>query len=181
MRNRRIKRVAIVIAALSLALTATATAVITSTKGGLQVSVDKRTGDTPSSTSNNMAWSEINGASVVVSVPAGQSRLYDVPFYAESQCSGPMGGTCAVRIVALNLDTGVPIELSPASGLDFAFDTDVPGAPDDLREAHAMERSARLTADDDGTDYQIEVHYRVTNNQTVFTLDDWHLAVIANL
>ena len=180
MRKRKLRRLAIAIAALFALTGGTAAAVITSTKGGLQVSVDKRTSDLPSSTSNQF-WSDVNGASVLVSVPAGQSRLYDVPFYAESQCSGPMGGTCAVRIVALNLDTNVLTELSPQSGIDFAFDTDVPGAPDDLREGHAMERSARLAADNDGTDYQIEVQYAVTNNQTTFTLDDWHLAVLANV
>jgi hypothetical protein len=178
--SRKVKRVALIIAALSLAVTGTATAVITTDKGGIQVGVDKRTSDLPSSTSN-LFWSDIPGASVVVSVPADQSRLYDVPFFAESQCSGAMAGTCSVRIVALNLDTNQLTVLNPQSGIDYAFDTDVPGAADDLREGHAMERSARLEADDDGTDYQIEVQYAVTNNNTVFTLDDWHLAVLANL
>ena len=44
-----------------------------------------------------------------------------------------------------------------------------------------MERSIRLVGDGNGgTNYQFEVQYGVTNPNSVFTLDDWHLAVEAS-
>jgi hypothetical protein len=180
MRTRKFKRLAVALAVLFAGITGTAAAVITSSQGGLQVSVDKRTSDTPSST-NNTFWSDINGASVLVDIPAGQSRLYDVPFFAESQCSGANAGACTIRIVAVNLANGVVTELNPQAGADYAFDSDVPGGADDLLEGHGMERSIRLPAVQNGPDYQIEVQYAVTNPNTTFTVDDWHLAVLANL
>ncbi len=55
------------------------------------------------------------------------------------------------------------------------------GAANDLREGHGMERSIRLVGDGNGgTNYQFEVQYGVTNPNSVFTLDDWHLAVEAS-
>jgi hypothetical protein len=77
-----------------------------------------------------------------------------------------------VRIIA---DSGGAItQLDPASGRDFAFDTDLVGAVDvDGAEGHAMERSRRLLPGN----YDIRVEYEVTNAATVFTVDDWHFAV----
>jgi hypothetical protein len=178
-----LKRISVIGAVLIAAgaLAATAAAVITSDTGGQEVRVDKRTNDLPSTTSNTF-WSDLPGASLLVSVPAGQSRLYDVPFFAESQCAGPGGGgACTVRIVATNIATGVVTELNPQSGADYAFDSDMAGAVDDLREGHGMERSRRLSGGANGANYQIEVQYAVANNNIVFTLDDWHLAVHTNL
>jgi hypothetical protein len=64
---------------------------------------------------------------------------------------------------------GVITPLDPASGMDFAFDTDVAGGSDDDAEAHATERSRRLQAGP----YTIRVQYAVTNAGTTFILDDW--------
>ena len=77
-------------------------------------------------------------------VPANTSRLYDVPFFAESQCNGPNAGDCAVRIVAIS--GAVVTELNPVAGADYAFDSDITGAADDLREGHGMERSSGCPA-----------------------------------
>jgi hypothetical protein len=176
------KRISILAGALAAAgvLAATASAVITADTGGAEVRVDKRTNNAPSSTSN-VFWSDIPGASLVVNVPANSSRLYDVPFFAESKCVGPGTGVCSVRIIAVNLGSGVVTELNPQAGMDYAFDSDIPGAFDDLAEGHGMERSRRLPGGANGTNYQIEVQYAVSNNTTTFTLDDWHLAVHTNL
>jgi hypothetical protein len=104
-----------------------------------------------------------------------------VPFFAETSCAGPQAGGCSVRIIAINLQTGQPVELNPQAGFDYAFDSDMPGASNDLLEGHGMERSIRLAGDGNGgTDYQIEVQYGVTNPNSQFTLDDWHLAVEAS-
>ena len=172
----------IVIGALCLAgaLSASAAAVITESHGGKQESVDKRTGNTPSTTSNPF-WTDLFGASLVVHVAENDSQLFDVPFFAESSCGGPQAGGCSVRIVAINVENGQLTELNPQAGFDYAFDSDMPGAANDLREGHGMERSIRLAGDGNGgTDYQFEVQYGVTNPNSVFTLDDWHLAVEAS-
>ena len=181
MKQRTVKKLGALIGALvvSGALAGTAAAVITWDTGGAQVKVDKRTNNVPSTTSST-DWVNLPGASVGVFVPANQTRLYDVPFFAESLCNGPAAGTCTVRIMAFG-GPGGPIELNPQAGADFAFDTDMAGGLDDVREAHAMERSKRLAGGANGTNYTIQVQFAVTNAQTAFTLDDWHLAVLTNL
>jgi hypothetical protein len=181
MQSRTIKRLVIVLGALvaSAALAGTAAAVITFDAGGAQIRVDKRTNDQPTST-NHTEWENLPGASVAVNVPANQSRLYDVPFFAESLCTGPNGGgACSVRIVAISGANVIP--LSPDSGIDYAFDSDMAGALDDLREGHAMERARRLTGGQNGTNYLIQVQFAVTDPQTTFTLDDWLLAVYTSV
>jgi len=182
MKQRLIRRAGVALGALALTgiLAATAAAVITSDRGGAMLSVDKRTGNTPTVTSA-VQWSDLPGASVLVNVPPNQSRLYDVPFFAESQCAGPnTGGACSVRIIAVHIATGSVTELNPQAGIDYAFDSDMAGALDDLREGHGMERSKRLPGGPNGSNYQIEVQIAVNDPTTVFTLDDWHLAVHTN-
>ena len=180
--NKRIKRVSIVIGALLItgALAGTAAAVLTADAGGAQLRVDKRTNNVPSITKST-TFIDLPGANVVVNVPKNQSRLYDVPFFAESQCAGPGGGGwCSVRIIATSLNTGASVELNPQAGVDYAFDSDMAGATDDLYEGHGMERSRRLPGGPNGASYRIRVQYRVTNNTIAFRLDDWHLAVLTN-
>jgi len=181
--KHRMKRIALLIGALFAAgiLTGTAAAVLTADSGGAQLRVDKRTNTLPSTT-RSTTFVDLPGASVDVRVPPNQSRLYDVPFFAESQCSWPgSGGWCSVRIIATNLANGASVELNPASGIDYAFDSDpTPGAIDDNWEGHGMERSKRLSGGPNGTAYRIRVQYAVTNANIPFRLDDWHLAVITN-
>lgn len=184
MKHRIIKRVALAVGALFAAgiLAGTAAAVLTSNAGGAQVRVDKRTNNLPSATKST-SFVDLPGANVVVSIPRNQSRLYDVPFFAESSCSQPgSGGWCSVRIIATNLANGASVELNPASGIDYAFDSDtVAGATDDMWEGHGMERSRRLFGGPNGAAYRIRVQYAVTNPNITFRLDDWHLAVHTNL
>jgi hypothetical protein len=182
--NRTLKRIALAIAALFAVgvLTGTAAAVLTSDAGGAEVRVDKRTNNLPSTTKRT-SFVDLPGANVLVRVPKNQSRLYDVPFFAESRCSWPgSGGWCSVRIIATNVANGASIELNPVAGIDYAFDSDpIPGAVDDMWEGHGMERSRRLPGGPNGTTYRIRVQYAVTNPNITFTLDDWHLAVHTNL
>ena len=90
MNHRIIKRVALGIAALFAvgALTGSAAAVLTADAGGAELRVDKRTNNVPSAT-RSLTFVDLPGANVLVRVPANQSRLYDVPFFAESSCSWP--------------------------------------------------------------------------------------------
>ncbi len=183
MKNRMMKRIALVIGAIFAAgiLTGTAAAVLTADAGGAQLRVDKRTNNQPSTT-RSRSFVDLPGANVVVRIPRNQSRLYDVPFFAESRCSWPgSGGWCSVRIIATNLANGASVELNPVSGIDYAFDSDpTPGAIDDHWEGHGMERSRRLSGGANGASYRIRVQYAVTNANIAFTLDDWHLAVLTN-
>ena len=181
MKQRTLKKLGAVIGALlvSGALAGTAAAVLTSDNGGAQIKVDKRTNNAPTTTSSPN-WVNLPGATVGVFVPANTTRLYDVPFFAESLCNGPASGGCSVRIMAFG-GPGGPIELNPVAGLDYAFDSDMAGNLDDLREGHGMERSKRLAGGANGQNYTIQVQFAVTNAQSVFTLDDWHLAVLTNL
>jgi len=180
MKQRTLKKLGVVIGALlvSGALAGTAAGVLIPASGGAMLRVDKRTQDAPSTTSATN-WVNLPGAAVNVFVPAGASRLYDVPFFAESQCTGPNAGNCAVRIIATS--AAGTIELNPQAGADYAFDSDMPGALTDLAEGHGMERSRRLSGGANGTNYVIQVQFAVVNPQSVFTLDDWHLAVHTNL
>jgi hypothetical protein len=177
MHKRIIKRVSLVVGAVFVtgALTGTALAVLGSA-GGSQVRVDTRT-ETVANVSGVAAFSDLPGAAVTVSVPAGQSRLFSAGFSAESQCSGPGSGYCSVRIIATNVATGGLVELNPAAGLDYAFDSDEAGSGQDLWEGHAMDRSIRLP----GGTYRIRVQRRVNVPGVTFRLDDWHLAVTQNL
>jgi hypothetical protein len=180
-KQRTIKKLGALLGALLVtgALAGTAAAVLTIDSGGAEIQVDKRTENTPNTTSST-SWVNLPGAAVTVHVPANQSRLYDVPFFAESLCNGPNTGICSVRIIAIGPNGTV--ELNPQAGFDYAFDSDVVNAAyDDLREGHGMERSKRLYGGEDGSNYVIRVQYGVTNAMTAFTLDDWHLAVHTNL
>jgi hypothetical protein len=183
MKSRITKRIAVIAGALLAAgvLAGVAQAVLTSDVGGAQLRVDKRTNTLPSAT-RSTSFVDLPGANVLVSIPRNQSRLYDVPFFAESQCSWPgSGGWCSVRIIATNTATGGSVELNPASGIDYAFDSDpTPGAVDDGWEGHGMERSKRLFGGAKGATYRIRVQYAVTNPNIAFRLDDWHLAVLTN-
>ena len=181
MKQRTLKKLGVVIGALlvSGALAGTAAAVLTSESGGAQVKVDKRTDNAPRTTSATN-WVNLPGMSVGVFVPPNSTRLLDVPYFAESLCNGPAAGTCSVRIMAFG-GPGGPIELNPVAGIDYAFDSDMAGALDDVREGHGMERSKRLAGGANGTNYTIQVQFAVSNAQTVFTLDEQHLAVLTNL
>ena len=176
------KRIAVAVGTVvaTVALTGTAAAVLTSDTGGAEIRVDKRQETTLRQTSS-LAWQDLPGANVRVSVPANSSRLYDVPFFAESRCFGPQGGLCNVRIIATNLANGASVELKPQSGVDYGFDTDIPGGLDDYYEGHGMERSHRLPGGPNGAGYAIRVQWRVANPTSVFQLDDWHLAVHTNV
>jgi hypothetical protein len=183
MKQRMYKRVAVVIGALlaTVALTGTAAAVLTSDSGGAQVRVDKRTSNLSTSTKST-TFVDVPGANVRVSIPPDQTRLYDVPFFAESRCFWPgSGGQCSIRIIATNVANGASVELNPQAGLDYAFDSDMAGALDDRLEGHGLERSRRLPGGPNGATWAIRVQYAVTNANLVFTLDDWHLAVLTNL
>ena len=183
MKQRIIRRAGVALGALALTgiLAATAAAVITSDSGGAMLSVDKRTSNTPTVTST-VQWSDLPGASVLVNVPANQSRLYDVPFFAESQCAGPnTGGACSVRIIAVQHRHRQRDRAQSPGGdrlrLRQRHGRRARRPPRGPRHGAVQAPAGRCQR----ANYQIEVQIAVTDPTTVFTLDDWHLAVHTNV
>jgi hypothetical protein len=159
-------------------LAGTAAAVLTGGTGFQEIRIDVR-GETAASSSNSLVFVDVPGANVVVTVPAGASRLITARFSGETRCFGAAAaplGWCSLQIIATNAAGGT-IFFNPNSGVDFAFDTNPAGATDDLWESHAMERFVRLPAGQ----YRIRLQRRVTNNTTSFWLDDWAFAVETNV
>jgi hypothetical protein len=155
------------------AFTATAAAVLTPSRGTTQTQMSNVAGTDFSSTSST-TWVPVPGSDVPMTLSA--SGLINARFTAESSCSGAGTGWCPVRIVVYSAATSSFTELNPASGMDFAFDSDTSGSADDLWESNAMERSIRLPA---GA-YRFRVEYAVTANAVTSRLDDWHFAVEAS-
>lgn len=169
-----LKRSGLIATAVALSATlggSAALAVLTFSNGGTTVLVQNRAETNPSST-NVAAFSDLPGAVISVTVPAGTSRLISARFTAESQCTGVAGRWCSVRVVA-SPASGAIIELNPQSGIDYAFDS----TATDQWEGNALERSIRLGP---GT-YRVRVQRAVSVAGTVFRLDDWHFRVDLNV
>jgi len=155
-----------------------ATQLFNTASGGAQTAVAVRGSDT-ANTSSSTVFVNVPGAVAPASVPAGASRLLRASFSAESACYG--GGTganwCSIRILVRNVATGGTLEMQPASGLDFAFDSTNNGreGPNSW-EGHTVDRSLRVG----GGTYQILVQEAVTSTTTIFRLDDWTLTVESN-
>lgn len=147
-----------------------AMAVLTGSTGGTTIQVQNRA-ETAASFTNAAAFVDLPGANVVVTVPAGTSRLISARFTAESQCFGQAGRWCSLRVIVSNVAGGF-VEMQPASGLDYAFDT----VAADVWEGHALERSLRVGA---GT-YRVRVQRAVSGAGATFRLDDWHFRVDLN-
>lgn len=171
--SRTILLLASVAVALILA-SGTAFALLTIASGG-SIQRVQIVRETSATFSNAVAFNNVPGAAVPVSVPAGSSRLIMARFSAESACSGGAGAQyCSVRIVAVNVANGAVTELSPQSGIDFAFDsTDSATETSASWESHSMDRSERL----DVGQYRVSVQRAVTNAAVTFWLDDYSLTV----
>jgi hypothetical protein len=117
---------------------------------------------------SSSSFVNVTNAVRTVTVPSGTTRMLDARFTAESQCVGT-SGWCSVRIVVIRGTSTV--EMDPASGSDFAFDSAAGG---DNWEGHAIERTSRFLSA--GT-YTVRVQARVVSGATSVRLDDWTLAV----
>lgn len=168
----RKSRAAFIIAAVVVGLLATtaASAVLTSRTGGY---TDRQTFITESTawSTASSSYTNVPGAAAAVFVPSGSSRLVNVRFTAESACSGTVGW-CTVRAILI-YPTGAALELYPASGTDFAFDTADP-ASTDIWESHAIERSSPWLPPGS---YRLYIQTRTVSGAASIRLDDWHLAV----
>lgn len=154
------------------ALAGTAAMALVGGVGGADTKVDVRS-ETAFSTTNSTIFVDLPGANITATVPT-TGRLFIARFAGESQCvGGAAQGYCSLQVIATNVATGVSVQFDPASGLDYAFDSNPAGVADDLWESNALERSKRLPA---GT-YRIRVQRAVNVASTFFRLDDWHFSV----
>ena len=146
--------------------------------GTTQLGMVNKSDGAPQSTAS-VAWVPLLEAvgtplGIPVTVPVGKRVLVNARFTAESMCYGPAGAMCRARIVAVG-PAAVPVELQPATGTDYHFDTAFPAPTGNIdKEGHAMERSIVLSA---AGVHTVRVHFAVNNAAALFTLDEWHLAV----
>ncbi len=112
---------------------------------------------------------DLSGASTAIDIPTGQTGQILATFSGESACYVGLG-FCSVRL------TVDGVELLPAEGVDFAFDTTDGGTESAASwEAHAIQRvSGTLAA---GT-HSLKVQWQVVGGTgtTNFRLDDWALS-----
>jgi hypothetical protein len=128
--------------------------------------------DTVTFSGTSTTFQTLPGTTITVGIASGNSSLIEARFTAESSCfGGAAGNGCSLRVVARNISTGTLLELHPASGDNFRFDS--VSSANDGREGHAMERSFRLPAGG----WNISVQWKTTSSSTTFVLDDWHFAV----
>jgi hypothetical protein len=117
------------------------------------------------------------GAVVNMVVPPGATRLFLATYSAESACyGGPAAAAnwCPVRILIGG------VEGAPASGADFAFDSNDNGAASIATwESHSMQRFRRITNTASvPLAVPIIVQRTTTNVGTTLRLDDWTLSVL---
>lgn len=122
-------------------------------------------------TTSSTTFVDVPGAVTSLNIPTGRKGLIHANFSAESACYGPDTQNCSVRILIGG------IEANPASGDDFAFDTnrggDNPGNQF-TGEAHSMERYLPDLAA--GT-YEVKVQFLSVSGMNTTQLDDWILTV----
>jgi len=103
---------------------------------------------------------------VSITVPATKVQLVEASFTADSSCQGPAGQNwCAVMLTADG------VEMSPATGGDYAFDG--VGDGNDYFESHAMKRSILLGPGP----HSITVAAAVSVPGVTFFLDDWSFTI----
>ena len=162
------KLLAVIVAgvtAASLSLATAAYALTTFRSGGATVKQFVATSTDAWMAPGPNTWQTVPATGITVTVPSGQKRLLTASFSAESQCQG--GGWCSVRIVYVN--SSATVELAPASGNDYAFDSD-----GDTWDQHTVQRSSPgwLSAGS----YRVYVQAQRVS-ATSFRLDDYHLTV----
>jgi hypothetical protein len=127
-------------------------------------------GASPTTTSST-SYVDVPGATLNITVPAGQTMLVTATFAAESSCSGGAAGNwCSMKIVIGGSDG------TPDSDGDFAYDSN-DGETAASWESHSFSRFRTLGAGN----YTVTAQQLVTNASTVLRLDDWTLIVERDL
>jgi hypothetical protein len=100
----------------------------------------------------------------IMSINSTWTGFLVATFTAESNCTGAAGGWCSIVI---NCDG---VELQPAVGTDFAFDS--VGPTSSTGNFHSLSVARRSNAFTGGT-HSCEVRESLLNGATAFRVDDW--------
>jgi hypothetical protein len=139
---------------------------------------------TSSAIFTSTAFTSVPGAYQYIFVPANVRALIDARFTAESACyrttSTSAGGWCTVRTVIYSPTSPAvaAVEMNPAAGVDFAFDsTNGTGETASSWEGHALDRSYVVPASSTTRVWYVQVQAAVVGSGVALRLDDWHLTV----
>ena len=162
---RKIKTITMALIAVALmASSAVAVSALATTHQSGKINNFKVASSKSASSTASTSYVAIPGAQVTMNVPAGKEKYFLATFTTESRCTGT-SGWCTVRI----LIDGV--EMSPAVGTDFAFDT--PG--NSYRSLSVTRVVGPVTS---GT-HTIKAEYALVGvNLTNFWVDDWTFTVL---
>ena len=127
---------------------------------------------TSSSESSSESYTALDGATLNLTVPSGETDKLLVMFSAESACYGGTAGTrCRVRVLVDNA------EISPAATSDANFDNNGVSGGIHTSNNQGQRSIVRVSGNLSAGTHTVKVEYSVTNNATTFRLDDWALAV----
>ncbi len=167
LRGRRLIVATALAVALLAAIPLIANALTTLRAGGVSVQTVVATNNAFTSIVGSTAWTDVPGAVLTVQVPASHRGLVTTTFNAESACYGA-SGFCSTRTVLVRPD-GTLLELDPAAGTDFAFDSTDSGREGAASwEAHSADRNTLLPAGS----WRLKVQRRVTGAGITFRLDE---------
>jgi hypothetical protein len=167
LRGRRLLLATVLAVALLAAIPLVAYALTTLRAGGVSVQTVVATNDAATAVTGSTAWTDVPGAALSVQVPANHRGLVTTTFNAESACYGA-SGYCSTRTVLVRPD-GTLLELDPAGGVNFAFDSTDSGREGSASwEAHSADRNTLLPAGS----WRLKVQRRVTGAGITFWLDE---------
>ena len=114
-------------------------------------------------------WHDIPNTTFHVTVPDSNTyhRLAHMTFTAESLCEG--ASRCSVRAVVTSAENGNTLEMDPASGTNFTFDSG------GQRGARSLSRMTVLTGGGEGIQYTFKLQAQIIGGSetSVFRLDDY--------
>jgi hypothetical protein len=134
------------------------------------------TGDNPAGTSST-TFTPLPDAELGIDVPEGTDAYVIARFTAESSCYGL--GYCRVRLMIDKEDDGTYVEMLPAEGGDYGFDsTDNGTETSSSWESHSVERYATVSG---GCSCSVIVERSTSSASGTFETDDWILVTETDL
>jgi hypothetical protein len=112
-------------------------------------------------------WHDIPNTTFTVTIPDTNHRLAHMTFTAESRCAD--ASWCTVRAIATSGESGLSLELDPASGTNFAFDSG------GQRGARSFSRIAEFSGGGEGIKCTFKLQAQIIGGSasSVFRLDDY--------
>ena len=114
-------------------------------------------------------WHDIPNATFNITVPDSNTnhRLAHITFSGESRCENAT--RCSVRAVVTSAENGSTVEMEPASGTNFTFDSG------GTRGARSFSRIIELSGGSEGIQYTLKLQGQIIGgtSASVFRLDDY--------